>query len=1248
MAPTRKSRSVNKHFSYVNEVSPSKDGEDSKKSMQRKRKLSDMLGSQWSKDELECFYEAYRKHGKDWKKVAAVLRNRSVSMVEALYTMNRAYLSLPEGTASVVGLIAMMTDHYCNLEGSDSDQESNDATVTSRKPQKRARGNTSKGSDGRFLSRSQPVASSSGCLSLLKKRRSGGTRPRAVGKRTPRFPISYSYEKINGEKFFSPTRRGLKLKVDANDDDVAHEVALALAEASQRGGSPQVSQTPNRRTDTVMLSPILSGERMRAELELTSAKLGSERDEDGFEGSLGSMEADNGDFARERNFLMKTEVVGTAEARKGRKLHGKKLGVDNSGNHNLDDTKEACSGTEGQNISSVREKLEFEVTDGKVARSSSQVSRKKSKKFLFKKDEGPAFDALQTLADLSLMMPTTATENESSVPVKEEDEGLVDKYGFLETVPTTRQRDKPKSSGVKVKGKLRFEATSLKTSKLGKVSVFNVSAIPEAKDDPEQSTTKTSRKKPKLLGSKISKTGTHIGNQPNESQENEIRDAGKKLMSKGKRSSYNNSQHKQGKLVRHPENSALNNYPRGEKDDPAPSTVQIPIANQVNLHTKVRSRRKMELQKPQNLRDLKFSDNLVDEQHNLPVPSIHDGASNLKEKLSNCLSNHRARRWCAFEWFYSAVDYPWFAKREFVEYLNHVGLGHVPRLTRVEWGVIRSSLGKPRRFSEQFLREEKEKLNQYRESVRMHYTELRTGTREGLPADLVRPLSVGQRVIAIHPRTRQIHDGNILTVDHTRCRVQFDQPELGVEFVQDIDCMPLKPSETMPTLLERNTVAIDKFFENFSELKMNGQAKDQKPAGNVKFSPGENLEHLDVPSHMSPATYSLSNMLKQAKLLLIVRIFSQAAGVPTNFNSQAKIGSKETANNQEAANSQSSTLAQMQAKEADVQALAELTRVLDKKKSLKGLFEKANLECSGKLLQQSSSDNSDISKLSCYLPIKHGYGYGEAVVSELRHMNDDVLENQRDGDNDLKDSEPFKKQYAAVLVQLNEVNEQVSSALCCLRQRNTYLENSPFTWSRSNANLGDSGGSLSSLDQSANHMQESESHVHEIVESSRIKARTVVDAAMQAMSSLKGGRNTVERIEEAIDYVSNQLSLDDPCMMPMRPSTPADPIHGGLASQDQLTSCTLSSLHAPELKLKTEADRNEAQIPSELISHCVSTLFMIQKCTERQFPPADVARMLDSAVTGLQPCCSQNRPIYAEIQKCMGIIRNQILALVPT
>ncbi|CAL5347002.1 unnamed protein product [Camellia sinensis] len=1215
MAPTRKSRSVNKRFSYVNEVSPSKDGENAKKSMQRKRKLTDMLGSQWSKEELERFYEAFRKYGKDWKKVASVVRNRSVEMVEALYTMNRAYLSLPEGTASVKGLIAMMTDHYCNMEGSDSEQESNDGIGTSRKSQKRVRGkiwpNTSKGSDGQFLSYSQPVASSSGCLPLLKKKRSGGlkghfgegamdciycyllgSRPRAVGRRTPRFPVSYSYEKVNGEKFFSPTRQGLKLKVDANDDDVAHEVALALAEASQRGGSPQVSQTPNRRTDSIMSSPIRSAERMRAELELTSAKLGSEMDEDGFEGSLGSMEADNGDFARDRNYLIQTKGVGATEARKGRRLHGKKLQVDDSGNNLLDDIKEACSGTEEeQNIGAARGKLEFEVKDGKLALSSSQASRKKSKKVLFRRDEGSAFDALQTLADLSLMMPATAIENESSLQVKDEDDDLVGKYGVLETVPATHQRNRPKSLGVKAKGNQVVSgcrASSIKTSKIGKFSVLD-GTVPEAKEEPQQSTARLSRKKQKTSASKIPKTEAHIDSHPSESQELEARDVGKKLISKGKRSCYSNSQQKQGKLVRHSEHSSSSTDLRGEKDDSALSTVQVPMANQVNLPTKVRSRRKMELQKPQNLKDLKFSE-LNDHKLNLPVPSFHDGALNLKEKLSNCLSNSRLRRWCAFEWFYSAVDYPWFAKREFVEYLNHVGLGHVPRLTRVEWGVIRSSLGKPRRFSEQFLKEEKEKLNQYRDSVRTHYAELRTGTREGLPTDLARPLSVGQRVIAFHPRTREIHDGNVLTVDHTRCRVQFDQPELGVEFVQDIDCMPLNPLENMPATLARKAVTIDKFFENFNELKMNGQAKDQKLEGYMKRSPGENLEHVDVPSHVSPTTYPTSNLLKQTK------------GVSANPNLQAKIGPKETANNQQAANSQPSILAQIQAKEADVQALAELTRALDKK---------------------------------------------EAVVSELRQMNDDVLESQRDGDDALKDSEPFKKQYAAVLVQLNEVNEQVvkvnllnrqvSSAIFCLRQRNTYQGSSPLTWPRITANLGDSGGPLSSSEQPANHPQESGSHVHEIVESSRIKARMMVDAAMQAMSSLKGGGNAVARIEEAIDYVSSRLSLNDSCMVAMIPSTPADLING-----------TSSPLNKPEAELKNMSDKNEAQIPSELISHCVATLLMIQKCTERQFPPADVAQILDSAVVSLQPCSLQNLPVYAEIQKCMGIIRNQILALIPT
>ena len=89
---------------------------------------------------------------------------------------------------------------------------------------------------------------------------------------------------------------------------------------------------------------------------------------------------------------------------------------------------------------------------------------------------------------------------------------------------------------------------------------------------------------------------------------------------------------------------------------------------------------------------------------------------------------------------------------------------------------------------------------------------------------------------------------------------------LTLQLLQDIDCMPIKPLDNLPTSLARNEVGIDKFFENLNELKTNGPAKDQKPEEYKKPSHGENLEHLDVPSNVSPSTYPMSNLLKQAKV----------------------------------------------------------------------------------------------------------------------------------------------------------------------------------------------------------------------------------------------------------------------------------------------------------------------------------------------------------------------------------------------
>ncbi|KAL0368247.1 UNVERIFIED_CONTAM: protein ALWAYS EARLY 3 [Sesamum calycinum] len=1039
------------------------------------------------------------------------------------------------------GLIAMMTDHYSNLAGSDSDQESNDGAGSSRKTQKRARGKvqptTSKATDEQLVSHSQTVASNYGCLSLLKKKRSGGTRPCPVGKRTPRFPVSFSYENINGEGYVSPTKQGMKLKASGNDDEVAHEIAIALAEASQRVGSPQVSRTPGRRAESVTSSPFRHAQRKHSLVEMPNSKiLDADMDEEDLEGST---EGDTDELSGCKPSMKESISIG-AVRKKVRKLEGKKFDVEYNSENQFDDIKEECSGTEeSQRFSATQGKLDAEVTNTQISRSSMQNHGKKTKKVLFRRDEAPAFEALQTLADLSLMMPT---ENEDDPILQFKDEGEDNELVSSENPPLNQQKEKRRSSGIRTKGHQSIsicEVASSKASKPGKASVLDISSIPEENQDPHQSISKT-RKKQKMQMPKIQKTEAHSDVHLSESPGVEAGDVGKKLMINSKKSSQSGSPN----LMKNSENSSTVDL-RKEASDSAQSAVQVPVVNQ--------------------------------------------------KKLSNCLSNPHLRRWCTYEWFYSAIDYPWFAKREFVEYLYHVGLGHVPRLTRVEWGVIRSSLGKPRRFSEQFLKEEKEKLNQYRDSVRKHYTELREGVREGLPTDLARPLSVGQRVIAIHPKTREIHDGSVLTVDHARCRVQFDRHELGVEFVMDIDCMPLNPFENMPALLGAQPIAVDKFFENFNELKINGRAQDF-----MKLYSGDNVDNADGISELSPLANraSSSNLTKftltRDNEFIIEQehlkhdLVHQVASVNTNM--QTRIGSAETAGYQQTAYCQPTTLAQIQAKEADVQALAELTRALDKSLKVESFHQPSMDFC----------------------------GVVEAIVLELRQMNNDVLETQKDGGSSLKDSEPFKKQYAAVLIQLNEANEQVSSALYCLRQRNTYQGTTPLACPRPGSNLADPGGELSSCDRSACQNHDSGSHANEIINSSRTKARAMVDAAVQAMSSLKSREHTIEKIEEAIDYVNDQLPSDDS-----------------------------STAVAPDPKPMTPSDV-ESHIPSELISKCVATLLMIQKCTERQFPPSDVAQILDSAVTSLQPRSPQNLAVYTEIQKCMGIIRNQIMALIPT
>lgn len=77
--------------------------------------------------------------------------------------------------------------------------------------------------------------------------------------------------------------------------------------------------------------------------------------------------------------------------------------------------------------------------------------------------------------------------------------------------------------------------------------------------------------------------------------------------------------------------------------------------------------------------------------------------------------------------------------------------------------------------------------------------------------------------------------------------------------------MPLNPLENMPASLTKHTV-VNKFFENVSELKMNGGLKDRKMTVYGKFSSSENLENVNGPSCLSPSTYPINNLLKHTKV----------------------------------------------------------------------------------------------------------------------------------------------------------------------------------------------------------------------------------------------------------------------------------------------------------------------------------------------------------------------------------------------
>ena len=77
----------------------------------------------------------------------------------------------------------------------------------------------------------------------------------------------------------------------------------------------------------------------------------------------------------------------------------------------------------------------------------------------------------------------------------------------------------------------------------------------------------------------------------------------------------------------------------------------------------------------------------------------------------------KVKKWVKYEYFYSGIDKPYFEKSEFQECMDSLQIPY-KTLKRADYILIRKAIGRPRRLSQKFLSEERERLKKYREVVR--------------------------------------------------------------------------------------------------------------------------------------------------------------------------------------------------------------------------------------------------------------------------------------------------------------------------------------------------------------------------------------------------------------------------------------------------------------------------------------------------------------------------------------------------
>uniref|UniRef100_A0A914Q084 DIRP domain-containing protein n=1 Tax=Panagrolaimus davidi TaxID=227884 RepID=A0A914Q084_9BILA len=237
-------------------------------------------------------------------------------------------------------------------------------------------------------------------------------------------------------------------------------------------------------------------------------------------------------------------------------------------------------------------------------------------------------------------------------------------------------------------------------------------------------------------------------------------------------------------------------------------------------------------------------------------------------RLKNVLKLSKARRFAYCEFFYSPVDAQIFcSENEFLSLVKeNLPNLRTKKLRKSEWRVIRRLIGKPRRLSANFLKEELRTLEEKRAKIQSIYrgtvTQIDPESVD-LPSRLPRPLMVGTKVFAkLNGHKDGVYAGTIDATQDDGYRVVFEKENLfPTSVVREDQVMSVQPQELLSL----------SYFLTTNKANL----KSQLPPSNNVFLPSQALVErmqqqsvitgytIDPQSNMSLPVYS--NAVTQKK-----------------------------------------------------------------------------------------------------------------------------------------------------------------------------------------------------------------------------------------------------------------------------------------------------------------------------------------------------------------------------------------------